>query len=227
MGAENDLVGLYWTISGPVEVHFGREWSLFDLADRCAHAERAGFKGIGIWHADLEHVLQTRTLPEIKALLDAHGLEYLELEFIWEWFLPPDDERRRARRADASGCSTRRRPRSARTTSRSGTSRARRASCPASIEAYAELCAEAAAAARRADGLRVHAAGRQRPRPRHGARAGRGRSRAERRARDRHLAPREARDRGGRPAANPGPPARLGRALRRAVGEHGRPASTR
>ena len=27
-----ELLGLYWTISGPVEVHIGREWSLFDLA---------------------------------------------------------------------------------------------------------------------------------------------------------------------------------------------------
>ena len=95
-GSADDIVALYWTISGPVEVHFGREWSLFDLADRCAHAERAGFKGIGIWHADLEHILETRTLPEVKQLLDDHGLAYLELEFIWEWFLEPDDERRRA-----------------------------------------------------------------------------------------------------------------------------------
>ena len=26
-----ELLGLYWTVSGPVEVHVGREWSLFDL----------------------------------------------------------------------------------------------------------------------------------------------------------------------------------------------------
>ena len=94
--ANNDLVALYWTTSGPVEVHAGREWSLFDIADRCAQAERAGFKGIGIWHADLRHILETRTLADVKALLDDHGLEYLELEFVWEWFLDPDDERRRA-----------------------------------------------------------------------------------------------------------------------------------
>ena len=81
-GSGNDIVGLYWTISGPVEVHFGREWSLFDLADRCAQAERVGFKGIGIWHADLEHILETRTLADVKQLLDDHGLEYLELEFL-------------------------------------------------------------------------------------------------------------------------------------------------
>ena len=55
----NDLVALYWTTSGPVEVHGGREWSLFDIADRCAEAERAGFKGIGIWHADLQHILDS------------------------------------------------------------------------------------------------------------------------------------------------------------------------
>jgi len=91
-----DLLGLYWTVSGPVEVHVGREWSLFDLADRCEHASRAGFKGIGLWHADLEKVLETRSLSEVKQLLDDNGLEYLELEFLMDWFLDPDDERRDA-----------------------------------------------------------------------------------------------------------------------------------
>jgi sugar phosphate isomerase/epimerase len=93
---DQDVIGLYWTISGPVEVHFGREWSLFDLRDRCAHAARVGFSGIGIWHADLEHVLgEGRTLDEIGALLDEHGLRHLELEFLGDWFLDPDDERRK------------------------------------------------------------------------------------------------------------------------------------
>lgn len=89
-----ELLGLYWTLSGPVEVHTGREWSLFDIADRCAEAQRAGFAGIGLWHADLEHILETRTLAELKALLDDHGLEHLELEFLQDWFVDPGDERR-------------------------------------------------------------------------------------------------------------------------------------
>jgi sugar phosphate isomerase/epimerase len=93
--AANDLVALYWTISGPVEVHVGREWSLFDLRDRCAHAARVGFSGIGIWHADLEHVLETRTPAEIAGLFDEFGLRHLELEFLQDWFLDPSDERRR------------------------------------------------------------------------------------------------------------------------------------
>ena len=90
------MIGLYWTISGPVEVHVGREWSLFDLGDRCAQAARVGFSGIGLWHADLEHMLgEGRTLAEIRSLLDEFGLRQLELEFLGDWFLDPEDERRR------------------------------------------------------------------------------------------------------------------------------------
>jgi sugar phosphate isomerase/epimerase len=96
MGAPAELIGLYWTTSGPVEVHFGREWSLFDLRDRCEQAARVGFAGIGLWHADLEHVLETRTLREVRQLLDDNGLRHLELEFLGDWFLDPDDERRKA-----------------------------------------------------------------------------------------------------------------------------------
>ena len=92
-----DLIGNYWTISGPVEVHFGREWSLFDLRDRCAHAARVGFKGIGIWHADLEHMLANgQTLAGIRSVLDEYGMRDIELEFLGDWFLEPGDERRAA-----------------------------------------------------------------------------------------------------------------------------------
>ncbi len=91
-----ELMGLYWTVSGPVEVHTGREWSLFDFADRCAEAAKVGFRGIGLWHADIEHQLEQRSLQEMKRILDSNGLEYLELEFIQDWFLDEGDERRAA-----------------------------------------------------------------------------------------------------------------------------------
>jgi len=96
MAANNDVVGLYWTTSGPVDVHTGREWSIFDLEERCTQAARVGFSGIGLWHADLEHVLETRTLADVASLLDEHGLRHLELEFLMDWFLDPADERRQA-----------------------------------------------------------------------------------------------------------------------------------
>lgn len=89
-----ELLGLYWTVSGPVEVHEGREWSLFDFRDRCAEAAKVGMRGIGLWHADIEHQLRTRSLDEMKAILDDSGLEYVELEFINDWFLDAGEEAR-------------------------------------------------------------------------------------------------------------------------------------
>ena len=95
MAADVDLLGLYWTVSGPVEVHVGREWSLFSWADRCAEARNVGFSGLGIWHSDLQHVLETSSLGEMKQAFDDNGLRYLELEFIMDWFLDEDDDRRK------------------------------------------------------------------------------------------------------------------------------------
>jgi sugar phosphate isomerase/epimerase len=95
-----ELIGLYWTLCGPVEIATGREWSLFDFGDRCAEAARVGFSGIGLWHADLEHLLERRSLDEIARILDDNGLQQGELEFLMDWFLDDGDERRKA--ADAT-----------------------------------------------------------------------------------------------------------------------------
>jgi sugar phosphate isomerase/epimerase len=81
-----ELVGAYWTTAGPTQPHVGQEWSNFDFAERCAKAAEVGMKGIGIWHADLAHILETRSHADIKKLLDDNGLGYLELEFIWGFF---------------------------------------------------------------------------------------------------------------------------------------------
>jgi sugar phosphate isomerase/epimerase len=92
--ADFELAGLYWTLSGPVEVHSGREWSLFDYRDRVQCAARVGFAGIGIWHADLEHVLETRTLREMRSILDDAGVRQTEVECLLDWFVEPGDPRR-------------------------------------------------------------------------------------------------------------------------------------
>jgi sugar phosphate isomerase/epimerase len=140
----DDVLGLYWTISGPVEVHVGREWSLFSLRDRCAHAARVGFSGIGIWHADLEHLLeQGTTIADIRSLLDEHGLRHLELEFLGDWFLDPGDERRTA--SDA----TRRLLFEAAETLpvhhiKVGNLAGTETELPRIVEAFGELCADAA-----------------------------------------------------------------------------------
>jgi sugar phosphate isomerase/epimerase len=90
-----ELVCAYWTTSGPVTAENGWDWSVFDFADRCAAAQRAGFAGVGIWHTDLQHILERRTLCEIKQILDANGLSHLELEAVGDWVFDEGSQRRK------------------------------------------------------------------------------------------------------------------------------------
>lgn len=87
-----DLIASYWTIAGQAYPHTDREYSPFDLRDRAEKAAEVGFKGLGLWHADLMHILQTRSFKDIQKILDDTGL-YLELEFLTDWFW--QDERRK------------------------------------------------------------------------------------------------------------------------------------
>ena len=45
--AEIPLMALYWTVAGPVEIHAGREWSVFSWRERCETVARGGFQGMG------------------------------------------------------------------------------------------------------------------------------------------------------------------------------------
>jgi sugar phosphate isomerase/epimerase len=89
---EVELIGSYWTLAGAAYPHTEREYSPFDFKDRVETAAGVGFKGIGIWHADLAHILEKRSLKEMKRILDANGMKHVELEFLIDWFL--DGERK-------------------------------------------------------------------------------------------------------------------------------------
>jgi len=80
-----ELMSLYWTTAGVFPSR--GEISRFDFKDRVQAAAKAGFKGVGIWHTDLEYILQHRTLKEMKRILDDNGIKHVELEFITDWFL--------------------------------------------------------------------------------------------------------------------------------------------
>jgi len=87
-----DLLASYWTISAGLP-HTEREYSPFDFKDRVEAASRAGFTGFGIWHADLERVLEKYSLKDMKLILDDNGIRHVELEFLTDWFL--DGERKK------------------------------------------------------------------------------------------------------------------------------------
>jgi len=80
-----ELMNLFWTTAG-ISPGMG-EISPYDFKDRVEAAARAGFKGIGLWHTDLEHVMLHRPLNEMKMILDDNGMKYLELEFLVDWFV--------------------------------------------------------------------------------------------------------------------------------------------
>jgi sugar phosphate isomerase/epimerase len=80
-----ELMNLYWTTAG-VFPGVG-EISRYDFKDRVEAAAKAGFRGIGIWHTDLEHILHHKTIREMKMILDDNGMKHVELEFLTDWFL--------------------------------------------------------------------------------------------------------------------------------------------
>jgi sugar phosphate isomerase/epimerase len=140
MSGKVDLLASYWTIAGGAFPHTDREFSPFDFEDRVAAAAKAGFTGMGIWHADLEHVLQKRTLKEMKGILDDHGIVHLEIEFLTDWFL--DGERKRLADVQREKLLTAAEALRARHVKVGDFFREKRA-MPRLIESFAELCAEA------------------------------------------------------------------------------------
>jgi sugar phosphate isomerase/epimerase len=92
MANDTQLINLYWTSAGIYPNT--AEISPFDFRERVEAAGRAGFKGIGIWHTDLEYCLRQRSLQEMSAILDDNGIIYNEIEFLEDWFL--DGEKRAA-----------------------------------------------------------------------------------------------------------------------------------
>jgi sugar phosphate isomerase/epimerase len=82
-----ELLASYWTIAGSACPHSEIEYSPIDFRDRVEAASRAGFKGFGIKEVDLAHILESRSLKDMKRILDDNGVEHVELEFLTDWFM--------------------------------------------------------------------------------------------------------------------------------------------
>ena len=89
-----ELIGSYWTLAGNVHPHSEAEYSPFDFEDRVVAAAKAGFAGIGLKEVDLEHTLQSRSLKEMKHILDDNGMKHVELEFLTDWFLEGEKKKK-------------------------------------------------------------------------------------------------------------------------------------
>ncbi|MET2831403.1 sugar phosphate isomerase/epimerase family protein [Mesorhizobium shangrilense] len=81
-----ELVAAYWTIAGDVYPFAPNEISPFPFARRVEAAAEAGYKGVGLIHADLQATREQIGLKEMRRILDANGMPHVELEFITHWF---------------------------------------------------------------------------------------------------------------------------------------------
>ncbi len=91
---EIELLAAYFTLAGDVFPFGPTEISPFPFELRVEAAAEAGWKGLGLVHADLQATAARLGLAGMRRVLDAHGMKYLELEFLVDWFRDGD---RRAR----------------------------------------------------------------------------------------------------------------------------------
>jgi len=91
-----DLLASYWTLAGDVDPTgaVGPDYSPFTFRERVEAISRVGFTGMGIWHTDLYHTLQSLSLADMKRILDDNGIRHIELEFLFDWFLPNGSEKK-------------------------------------------------------------------------------------------------------------------------------------
>jgi sugar phosphate isomerase/epimerase len=93
MGKPIEILGSYWTLGVGADP-LGDQRCLHDFRKRVQIAARAGFKGMGFWHADLQETLRTYSFREMKSILDDNGIVHIEVEWLLDWFCT--DTRREA-----------------------------------------------------------------------------------------------------------------------------------
>lgn len=81
-----ELIASYWTIAGDVYPVGPNEISPFPFEKRVEVAARAGYRGLGLLHADLMAVSSRLGLKGMRRILDANGMQYVELEFLTNWY---------------------------------------------------------------------------------------------------------------------------------------------
>jgi len=86
MNTPVDLLASYWTLAVGAVPHTGPEHSAVDFRVRVEEAAKAGFTGMGIWHADLAYTLRRHSLADMKQMLSDNGIRHVELEFLTGWF---------------------------------------------------------------------------------------------------------------------------------------------
>src|ERR1700759_3074363 len=94
MNNQVDLLASYWTLAVGATPHTGPEYSAVDFKVRVEEAAKAGFTGMGIWHADLEYTQRRYSLAGMNRILKDNGIRHVELEFLTGWFNDGEEKAR-------------------------------------------------------------------------------------------------------------------------------------
>jgi sugar phosphate isomerase/epimerase len=87
------LLGSYWTLAGAADPAADQRCP-HDLRRRVEIAAKAGFSGMGFWHADLAEIRRKHGFAEMKRILDGNGMRHIEVEWLLDWYCT--DHRRAA-----------------------------------------------------------------------------------------------------------------------------------
>jgi sugar phosphate isomerase/epimerase len=86
MSSDVELLISYFAISGDIFPMGPNEVSPIPFEDRVEAAARAGFVGFGLHPDDVQATKDRIGYAEMRRILEANGIKYLEIEFLTNWF---------------------------------------------------------------------------------------------------------------------------------------------
>jgi sugar phosphate isomerase/epimerase len=85
MTKQLEIIGSFWTLAVGADP-LGDQRCLHDFRTRVEVAAKAGFTGMGFWHADILEIRKNYSFKDMKHILDANGIVNVEVEWLLDWF---------------------------------------------------------------------------------------------------------------------------------------------
>jgi sugar phosphate isomerase/epimerase len=79
------ILGSFWTLAVGADP-LGDQRCLHDFRTRVEVAAKAGFTGMGFWHADILEIRRKYSFKDMKHILDANGVVDVEVEWLLDWY---------------------------------------------------------------------------------------------------------------------------------------------
>jgi sugar phosphate isomerase/epimerase len=80
-----EFIGSFWTLAVGADP-MGDQRCLHDFRTRVEIAAKAGFTGMGFWHADILEIRKKHSFADMKHILDANGIVNVEVEWLLDWY---------------------------------------------------------------------------------------------------------------------------------------------